>query len=235
MGEAKRRKQRLGSRYGKPLGLSSVERINLIELNIAQWISEHFDNCEYENYLEKPLNPQTRTSELDESNLESVIENVTEHFAKTFNQTYPDAGVKSLISAILFDRPIVFEGISFKQGRRMEPTIALPEARKYFQKQVKAGQIQLPTHYILVKEALTVLGGKGKRELLKQLLWGELNEVMISAQSEKTPWLMKNLNPDGWIDIDEELLFQSVNRAMAGILTIVATLPWSMQLDLQVD
>ena len=84
-----------------------------------------------------------------------------------------------------------------------------------------------------MKEALTVLGSPTKAQLLKQLLWGELNEVMISAESEKSPWLMKNLNADGWIDLDEELLFQSVNRAMAGILTIVATLPWSMHLDLK--
>ena len=111
----------------------------------------------------------------------------------------------------------------------MSPTIALPEARKYFQKQLLAGQIQLPTHYILVKEALTVLGGEGQRELLKQLLWGEFNDAIVSAQESQSPWLMKNLNADGWIDLSEELLFQSINRAMAGILTIVATLPWQIQ------
>ena len=186
-----------------------------------------------ENYLKKPFNPQTRTNDLDESNLESVMENVVGHFANTFNRSYPEAGVKLLIRAILKDRPIVFEGISFKQGQKMEPTIALPEARKYFQKQVEAGKLQLSVHCVLVKEALTVLGREGKRELLKQLLWGEFNEVMISAQSERSPWLMKNLNPDGWIDMSEELLFQSINRAMAGILTIVATLPWQMQRDLR--
>ena len=71
-----------GSRYGKPLGLSSVERIDLIDGHMAQWFSEHFDNCESENYLEKPLNPQTRTRELDESNLESVIENVGNAFCQ---------------------------------------------------------------------------------------------------------------------------------------------------------
>ena len=78
------------------------------------------------------------------------------------------------------------------------------------------------------------MGGEGKRELLKQLLWGEFNDAIVSAQESQSPWLMKNLNADGWIDLSEELLFQSINRAMAGILTIVATLPWQIQLDLKI-
>lgn len=130
MGEAKRRKERLGLRYGKPLGLSSAKRIELIDSNIAQWILEHFNNCGYHNYLEKPLNPQTRTNQLDESNLESVIENVSEHFSMTFNQNYPNASIKLLIKAIVKERPIVFQGVNSKSRRRMEPTVALPEEPK---------------------------------------------------------------------------------------------------------
>ncbi|NJK58716.1 MAG: hypothetical protein HC939_23430 [Pleurocapsa sp. SU_5_0] len=235
MGEAKRRKQLLGSRYGKPLGLSSAKRIKLIDQNIGQWISEHFDNCEYHNYLEEPLPSQTRSKSGDSSNLEEVLEEVVEHFSKTFNQEYPEESIKLLIRAILKDQPIVLEGLSWRQRRRVEPTIALPLARKYLQRQVEAQKIQLPTHYRLVKEALTVLGNKSKTPLLKQLLWGELNEVFVSAQESEEFWLIKNINSDGWIDLDEEIVFQSVNRAMAGILTMVATVPWSMHLDFVKD
>ena len=138
MGEAKRRKQLLGSGYGKPLGLSSAKRIELIDSDIAQWISQHLDKCEYYNYLEKPFALQTRANSLSESNLEQVIENVAKHFSVTFDRTLVGALIGPLVGAILENRPIVFE----------------------------------------------------------------------------------------------ELLFQSVNRAMIGILTIVATLPWSMHLEL---
>lgn len=232
MGEAKRRKQLLGSCYGKPLGLSSAERIELIDSDIAQWISQHLSKCEYYNYLEKPFALQTRANSLSESNLEQVIENVAEHFSVTFGRTYALASIESLVRAILKDRPIVFEGVSLKQGRIMEPTVALPEARKYFQQQVEAGKIELSIHQILIKEALIVLVSKTKASLLKQLLWGEFNEVVNSAQQEQASWLMKNVNADGWIDLSDELLFQSVNRVIVGILTIVATLPWSMHLEL---
>lgn len=231
MGEAKRRKQLLGSSYGKLLGLSSAERVNLIDQNIERWIGEHFDNCEYHNYLEEPYAPQTRSKSGDTSNLEEVVENVVEHFRNTFNREYPNESIKLLIWAILKDQPIVFEGLSWRQRRRIEPKMTLPLARKYLQRQVEAQKIQLPTHYRLVKEALTVLGDKSKASLLKQLLWGELNEVFVSAQESEEFWLTNNLNADGWIDVDEELLFQAVNTAMAGILTMIATLPWQVQLD----
>ena len=232
MGEARRKKQLLGSSYGKPLGLSAVERRNLIERNIVRWIGEHLDNCEYYNYLENPLFFQTRANIASGSSLEQVMENVREHFCHIFDRTYPDAAIESLIIAVLKERPIAFEGISFKRGQRMVPIIALPQARKYFQQQVEARKIELPTHYVLVKEALTVLSTPTKATLLKQLLRGEFNYVVLSAQDEQASWLVKNINPDGWIDVDDELLFQSVNRAIVGILTLIATLPWSMQIGL---
>lgn len=236
MGESRRRKQLLGSRYGKPLGLSRVERITLIDQNIGKWISEHFDNLEYDNYLENPRNFQTRYAKgVKQPRLEQVIKNASEHFSNTFNETYPDASIKSMLQAMLKDQAIIFEGVSLKERQKVEPTIALPLARKYFQRQVRSRKIELSTHYILVKEALIVLGSKTTEPLLEKLLWGEVNEVIISAQEEKLSWLMKNLNTDGWIDMSEELIFQTMNRAIVGILTVIGTLPWSMQLDLVAD
>lgn len=101
-----------------------------------------------------------------------------------------------------------------------------------FRRQVKNREIELSAHYILVKDALIALGQENSLPLLERLLWGEINEVIASAKEQQPLWLMKNRNPDGWIDLSEEVVFQSVNQAMAGILTIVATLPWSIQLKL---
>ena len=84
----------------------------------------------------------------------------------------------------------------------------------------------------MVKEALTVLGRETLSPLLEQLLWGEFNEVIVSAKEEGSTWLMRNINTDGWINLNEEVVFQSVNQAITGILTMVVTLPWSMQLKL---
>ncbi|MDJ0901610.1 MAG: hypothetical protein QNJ55_22665 [Xenococcus sp. MO_188.B8] len=39
-----------------------------------------------------------------------------------------------------------------------------------------------------------------------------------------------HLDPDGWIDLTEEVLFQGANRALAGLLTLLITLPWEIQL-----
>ncbi|HEY9768714.1 MAG TPA: hypothetical protein V6C71_09480 [Coleofasciculaceae cyanobacterium] len=47
MGEAKRRKQKWGWRYGQPLGLTTEKRINLISNNILALISDHFETCGY--------------------------------------------------------------------------------------------------------------------------------------------------------------------------------------------
>ena len=185
MGEAKRRKQLLGSKYGKPLGLSSAERVNLIDQNIERWICQHFDNCQYHNYLLEPNSFETRITEDTEFDLKSTLEEVIEHFVVTFSQTYSSVSIEMLIGGIVKDRPIMFEGISNVRGQTMEPIIALPLARKYFQEKVKQRKIQLSTHQILVKEALMVLGQKNQRGLLKQLLWGEFNEVIDSAQEEK--------------------------------------------------
>lgn len=233
MGESKRRKQILGKMYGKPLALSRAERISLIEENMAQWISEHFDNCEYDNYLENPITPQIRNDSGDsQQDLKQVIKNAREHFAQAFDDTYPETAIKLLVTAILEDRPLLLEGISSKWGQKVEPKIALPLARKYFQRQVESRKIELSTHHVLVKEALTVLGRETLSALLEQLLWGEFNEVITSAKEEKSAWLMKNINTDGWINLNEEVVFQSVNQAITGILTMVVTLPWSMQLRL---
>lgn len=113
----------------------------------------------------------------------------------------------------------------------MKPIVTLPEARKYFQRLVKSKKVRIFQHCTLLQDVLVVLATQKSVPLVKQMLWGEFNEVMNYAQSEKLPWLEKNLNRDGWIDLNEYVVFQGVNCALAGILTTVATLPWQMELS----
>ena len=66
--------------------------------------------------------------------------------------------------------------------------------------------------------------------LLKQLLLNEFNDVILFTTEEQPAWLYQNTHPDGWIDLTEEVVFQGGNRALLGLLTLLVTLPWEIQL-----
>ena len=51
MGEAKRRKQKLGAEYGQPLGLTASVRRCLIKDNLEQLLSQHYQACGYTDLL----------------------------------------------------------------------------------------------------------------------------------------------------------------------------------------
>jgi hypothetical protein len=239
MGEAKRRKQYSGLKYSQPLGLTNEMRINLIEKNIFGLISNHFEICGYHDYLSEPTNPQVRMNpnvngDPNSMNLERVFDQVIDHWQRNFNQHYPRSAVKSLVDAILKDLPICLtENNLLVAGvlKPIKPLVTLPEARKYFRSLVAKNRVKLPQHYRLIQDVLEVLAAKTSEPLLRQLLWGEFNDVMVYASEQKLPWLATNLNSDGWIDLDDQVLFQAINCALAGILTTVATLPWFMQLE----
>jgi hypothetical protein len=237
MGEAKRRKQKWGSEYGQPLGLSSETRRNLISENISRLISNHFETCGYDDYINKPGLHQVRAnpdnpSNCSQINLDEVFDEVIDHWQNTFTQNYDRSFLKLLVLAILENQPILLKGEnSFSSNKKMKPVVTLPSARKYFQSLVLKKKVKLSHHYTLMQDALIVLASPISSPLLKQLFWGEFNDAIEYAQSEKLPWLKKNLNRDGWIDLDEDVVFQGVNCALAGILTTVATLPWQMELS----
>ena len=112
----------------------------------------------------------------------------------------------------------------------MTPIIPLPSARKYFRGLVASSKIQLPQHYIWLRDVLTVLATESARPLLQQLLLNEFNDAINDAISERAPWLTPHLYPDGWLDLTEEVGFIGANRALAGLLTLLVTLPWEIQL-----
>jgi len=205
MGEAKRRKQKWGSTYGLPLGLSSETRRNLIAKNISRLISNHFETCGYHDYINKPglhqvrgnldSSPNSRSFDLDE-----VFDEVIDHWQNTFTQNYDRSFLELLVLAILENQPIVLKGEnSFSSNRSMKPVVTLPEARKYFQNLVLKKKVKLSHHYTLMQDALIVLASPTSSPLLKQLFWGEFNDAIEYAQSEKLPWLEKNLDRNNGI------------------------------------
>lgn len=234
MGEAKRRKQKLGSLYGQPLGLTSEARKHLIQHHKAQLLSTHFLACGYTDYLNHPTNPQFRPSTHPHSphhDLREIFDHLIQHWRNTFNQHYPLSALKTAVSSILQDQPIFFTDFNSLLGARiMNPIIALPEARKYFRRLVNSSQIHLSTHYILLQDVLTVMATESSFPLLQQLFLNEFNDAMSDATEEQPPWLTPHLHPSGWIDLTDEVLFQGANRALAGVLTLLLTLPWEMQL-----
>ncbi len=54
MGEAKRRKQLLGSQYGQPLGLTATARRQLIQDHLESLLFQHYQACGYTDWLDQP-------------------------------------------------------------------------------------------------------------------------------------------------------------------------------------
>jgi hypothetical protein len=240
MGEAKRRKQKWGLGYSLPLGLSSETRRNLIAKNIYGLISNHFETCGYHDYINSPISYQNYQikagSDIDKDesqiDLDEVFDEVIDHWQSTFNQNYDRSFLELLVLAILENQAILLKDEnSFSSNKSMKPIETLPEARKYFQSLVLKKKVKLSHHYILMQDALIVLAKPTSSPLLKQLFRGEFNDAIEYAQSEKLPWLEKSLDRNNEIGLSEYTVFQGVNCALAGILTIVATLPWQMELS----
>jgi hypothetical protein len=121
MGEAKRRKQKWGSGYGLPLGLSAQRRRNLIAKNISRLISNHFETCGYDDYINSPpsyQNFQIQTSFDGDQNesqigLDEVFEEVIDYWQNTFTEDYERSFLELLVLAILENQPILLKALSF--------------------------------------------------------------------------------------------------------------------------
>ena len=68
------------------------------------------------------------------------------------------------------------------------------------------------------------------RTLYFRLLLNEFNDVILDATKKQPAWIYQNTRPDGWIDLTEEVVLQGANRALLGLLTLLVTLPWEIQL-----
>lgn len=234
MGEAKRRKQKLGSSYGQPLGLTDSARRRLIQENLKSLLSQHYQTSGYNSCFDKPIHPQIRPSINGKEcpqDVQSLIDSLVKHWQNTFNSHYPRSALKQAVNSILKDQPIFFSGDdSFVESRVMSPVIPLPSARKYFRDLVQSSKIEPSQHYILLQDVFTVLATQSASSLLQQLLLHEFNDVLLDAIEERAVWLSPYQDEDGWIDLTEEVVFQGANRALAGLLTLLITLPWEIQL-----
>jgi hypothetical protein len=236
MGEAKRRKQKLGAEYGQPLGLTASARRDLIKNNLEQLLCQHYQACGYTDWIDNAYRPEvnpspnSRNSQRDFYNL---LDELVKHWQNTFNGEFSRSALQKAVKSILEDKPTFLTDFStsgLNHSRAMEPIIPLPQARSYFRDLVENQQIQLAQHYILLNDVLTVLATEEAFSLLKQILLNEFNDVILFATEEQPAWLSQNIHPDGWIDLTEEVGFQASNRALLGLLTLLVTLPWENKL-----
>lgn len=232
MGEAKRRKQRLGSEYGQPLGLTALGRRALIQENLPQLLSHHYQVCGYADYSQFPLNPEIQAS-TENTNLLDFIVNLAQHWRQTFNADYPRSAVAQAMKSIIEDTPIFLTDTSEQSvfsKEIMTPFIPLPSARDYFRDLFDKKPISLSQHYILLQDVLAVLATESFFDLLQQLLKSEVTDVLNHAFEEQPDWLLPYITSDGWIDLSDEVVFIAGNRAMLGLLTLLLTLPWEIEL-----
>ena len=236
MGEAKRRKQKLGAEYGQPLGMTASARRCLIKDNLEQLLAQHYRACGYTDLLNNAPRPEVRPSPKSPSSqkdLYNLLDELVKHWQNTFNSEFPRSGLQMAVKAILESKAVFLADFSTRgldRSRAMESVIPLPEARNYFRDLVESKQIQLAQHYILLKDVLIVLATEEAGTLLKQLLLNEFNDVIIAATEEQPAWIYQNTHPDGWLDLTEEVVFQGANRALLGLLTLLVTLPWEIKL-----
>lgn len=238
MGEAKRRKQLLGSRYGKPLNLSAVERRELIQTHLEFLLLEHYQACGYTEDFNTPNNPQFRyssSSNNDPEGLSSMLDELVQHWQKTFNSEFIPSALAQIVKSIQQNRGLFLHGTNLDQlapREQMEPIIALPQARSYFLKLLAKRQVSFPLHYDLVIDVLTVLSTPSAETLLKRLILHEFNDFMDYAQSQRPDWIANSLTDDGWIDLNQDVMFQAANSTFVGLLTLIVTLPWENQLSM---
>ncbi len=190
MGEAKRRKQRLGGEYGQPLGLTTLERRALIQKNLPQLLSQHYQVCDYADYSQFPLNPKIRSSTEKKTNFTSFnfIDNLAQHWRETFNSDYPRTAVAQAMKSVIDDTPIYLTSMneqSVGYEEIMTPFIPLPAAREYFRDMFDKKPISLSQHYILLEDVLAVLATESFSPLLQQLLESEVTDVLNQAFLQK--------------------------------------------------
>ncbi len=174
--------------------------------------------------------PKSPSSQKD---LDNLLDALVKHWQNTFNGEFPRSALQMAVKSILEDKAMFLTDFSpsgLDRSRAMEPVIPLPEARNYFRGLLESQQIHLAQHYILLKDVLSVLATEEAGTLLKQLLLNEFNDVIVAAKEEQPAWLSQNTHPDDWIDLTEEVVFQGGNRALLGLLTLLVTLPWEIQL-----
>ncbi len=167
-----------------------------------------------------------------------ALDGLVQHWRNTFPDNFPRSTLQKAIQSIIENRPIPLTFSppdELTPPRTMTPLIALPEARSYFQHKLALGQILLPQHYNLLPDVFTVLAQDSALPLLQQLLLIEFNDVIAHALNERPDWILHSLQPDGWIDLTEEVLFQAGNCALLGLLTLILTLPWELELKILLE
>ncbi len=235
MGEAKRRKQKLGNEYGQPLGLNPLERRVLIEENLQELLSAHYQACGYPDYAKYNNAPEEDTL-FQTNSFKDFMPSLIQHWQESFNKSYPLSGLEMGMTAILQNAPIFLTSLPYeelKNEKATSPIIPFPHARKYFRKIFNTRHIRLSQHCILVRDVLDILATEKFSLLLEQLMTSEVRDVLSHAfddKDDKEDWLLPYITESGLIDLTEEVIFVSGNRAIMGLMTLLLTLPWEIEL-----
>ena len=232
MGEAKRRKQKLGNEYGQPLGLNPLERRVLIEENLQELLSAHYQACGYPDFSKSPNYPEFGSSSQTHSSFD-FMPSLIQHWQKTFNENYPQKALYQGMEAILENMPVFLTDLSYEKlsiKKATSPIIPFPRARDYFRKIFNTRHIKLSQHCILVRDVLGILATEKFSLVLEQLITSEVTDALNHAFDDKEDWLLPYITPEGLIDLTEEVRFIVGNRALMGIITLLLTLPWEIEL-----
>ncbi len=232
MGEAKRRKQKLGLEYGQPLGLNSSKRRKLIEDNLLDLLSCHYQVCGYPDFVKSPKYP-TLDSSSETNNSFDFLPSLIQHWQETFNSNYPRSSLSQAMKAILKNVPIFLTDASpqsLSVSEASTPIIPFPYARDYFRQIFSTQNFTVSQHCVLVSEVLEILAAEKFSSLLEQLLASEVSDLLNDAFDDREDWLVPYINKDGLIDLTEEVKYIAGNRAITGLLTLLLTLPWEIEL-----
>ncbi len=232
MGEAKRRKQKLGSEYGQPLGLNALKRRILIEENLPELLSAHYQACGYPDFAKSPHHPEFGTASETNSSFD-FMPSLIRHWQETFNSQYPRSGLEQGIKAILDSKPIFLTDLSearLSLSEATSPIIPFPQARDYFRSLFKRRHLSLSQHCILVSDVLGILATEKFSNLLEQLITSEVRDVLNYAFDDLEDWLLPYIMEDGLINLTSEVRFIAGNRAIMGLITLVLTWPWEIEL-----
>ncbi len=229
MGESKRRKIALGSNYGKPLGLTSAQRRNLIQDHFPQLFSQHQRALGYDCCFDRPRSydtPSFRSTAGAVEKVEQSLDDATQHWQQTFNESFD---FSFLFTAITNDLPVC---LSDFQGSTSPTVIAVPLARQQFCTLLQRKAINLKTQQILLQDVLAHLASPSSFGIVKTILRHEFMEAVDSLIATKQDWVLPYLRADDSLDLNDEVIKNAINYALVGFLTLIATLHWSHELTL---
>ena len=229
MGESKRRKIALGSRYGRPRGLTTAQRRNLIQNNFTQLFSQYQKSLGYDCCISQPSSYDAPSFTNDVGAVEKVegsLHDAVQHWQQTFREHFD---FSFLFAAILNDLPVCLTNF---HGETSPPVIAVPLARQKFRTLLLNHKINLKQHQLLISDVLAYLASTSSYDIVKTILRHEFIEAIDSLLATRQDWVLPYIKDDDEIELNDKVIKNLINYAIAGFLTLIATLEWEKELQI---